>query len=201
MKDVSLGPWAELVGAGTSNAMSGLSQLIGQDIDVGSFTLRRVPVASISELVGGPDVMAVGIYLTVTGHASGHIMLMYEPKIACAFVDLMMGNPPNATQVLGEMEQSVLGEMGNVIGAFFLNALADATGLKLRPSPPAVMIDMAGALLDVVSADILLTQDETYLAETTFTTNDREISGVFFVMPSEDLREALLSSLATARAA
>ena len=73
-------------------------------------------------------------------------------------------------------------------------ALADATGLDLRPSPPVVMTDMAGALLDVVSADILLTQDETYLAETTFSAEDREISGVFFVMPSEELRDALLSA-------
>ncbi|MEE8338325.1 MAG: chemotaxis protein CheC, partial [Dehalococcoidia bacterium] len=85
-------------------------------------------------------------------------------------------------------------EMGNVIGAFFLSALADATGLTLRPSPPVVMTDMAGALLDIVSADILLTQDETYLAETTFAAEDREISGVFFVMPSEELRDALLSA-------
>ena len=192
MRDAELAVWAELVSAGTSNAMSGLSQMIGQDIDVTSFTLKQVPVASIADLVGGPDVMSVGIYLTVSGSADGHLMLIYEPKIARAFVDLLMGNPPNVTQSLGEMERSALGEMGNIIGAFFLSALADATGLSLRPSPPAVMMDMAGALLDVVSADILLTQDETYLAETTFATPDREISGVFFVMPSEELRGALL---------
>jgi chemotaxis protein CheC len=194
VKDVMLAPWAELVGIGTSNAMSGLSQMIGQEIEVSSFSLRRVPVSSIPELVGGPEVMAVGIYLTVSGSANGHLMLMYEPKIACAFVDLIMGNPPQTTQTLGEMERSALAEMGNVIGAFFLSALADATGLTLRPSPPVVMTDMAGALLDVVSADILLTQDETYLAETTFAAEDREISGVFFVMPSEELRDALLGA-------
>lgn len=198
MKDLELGRWAELVGLGTANAMSGLSQMIGQDIDVSSFSLRRVPVSAISDLVGGPEVMSVGIYITVTGAASGHLMLIYEPKIACAFVDLMMGNPPDHTTELGEMEQSALAEMGNVIGAFFLNALADATGLSLRPSPPNVMMDMAGALLDVVTADILLTQDETYLAETTFMTPDREISGVFFVMPSEELRNALLESVPVA---
>ncbi len=194
MKDVMLAPWAELVGIGTSNAMSGLSQMIGQEIEVSSFSLRRVPVSSIPELVGGPEVMAVGIYLTVSGSANGHLMLMYEPKIACAFVDLIMGSPPQTTETLGEMERSALAEMGNVIGAFFLSALADATGLTLRPSPPVVMTDMAGALLDIVSADILLTQDETYLAETTFAAEDREISGVFFVMPSEELRDALLSA-------
>ena len=191
MGSMTLGPWAALVSLGTDNAMSGLSEMIGQDIEVRSFGLRRVPVLEIPSIVGGADVMTIGIYLTVSGSADGHLMLMYEPRIAYAFVDLLMGQPLGTTQVLGEMESSALGEMGNVIGAFFLNAIADAAGLELRPSPPAVMADMAGALLDVVTADILLTQDETYLAETTFKVADNEISGLFFVMPSEHLLEAL----------
>ncbi len=92
------------------------------------------------------------------------------------------------------MEQSALGEMGNIIGAFFLNSLADETGLDLHPSPPSVMTDMAGALLDVVTADILMTSDETYLVETTFAVEGHEISGVFFVIPSEDLLQALIDA-------
>ncbi len=192
MNSVTQGRWAELVSKGTTNAMSGLSQMIGQEISVTSFTLRRTPVASIANLVGGPDVMSVGIYLTATGSAQGHIMLVYEPKIAAAFVDLLMCQPANTTTALGEMERSALGEMGNIIGSFFLNALADSTGLDFRPSPPAVMMDMAGALLDIVVADILLTQDEVFVAEATFHAADREISGMFFVVPSEGLMSALL---------
>lgn len=53
------------------------------------------------------------------------------------------------------------------------------------------MTDMAGALLDIVTAEILMTQDETFLAESTFSVSGQEISGVFFVMPSEDLLAAL----------
>lgn len=190
---VTTGAWADLVSRGTENAMAGLSQMINKKIEVKSFTLRRVPVSEISSIFGGPDVTSVGIYLTVSGAANGHLMLMYDPKIARAFVDLIMERPPNTTVELGEMEQSALGEMGNIIGAFFLNAIADATGLFLRPSPPVVMMDMAGALLDVVTADILLSQDSTYLAESTFEVEDREISGMFFVMPSEEFLQALVT--------
>jgi chemotaxis protein CheC len=188
---VTLGPWAALVSLGTDNAMRGLSEMIGQDIEITSFGLRRVPVTEISNIMGGPEVTSIGIYLTVSGSADGHLMLMYDPNIAFAFVDLLMGEPIGTTKDLGEMEASALGEMGNIIGAFFLNAISDATGLELRPSPPAVMADMAGALLDVVTADILLTQDETYVAESTFKVAGEEISGLFFVMPSEELLEAL----------
>lgn len=192
MNGENQGRWTELVGKGTANAMVGLSRMIGQEIHVTSFDLRRIPVGVIADLVGGPDVTSVGIYLTASGSANGHLMLVYDPRTACAFVDLLMGQPANATVALGELERSALGEMGNIIGSFFLSALADETGLNLRPSPPAVLMDMAGALLDIVAADILLTQDEAFVAEATFHTADRDIAGMFFVIPSEGLVNALV---------
>lgn len=194
MNDGTLAPWTDLVSLGTRHAMAGLSDMLGEEIAVSSFALKRTPVAELANVVGGAEVDAVGIYLTVSGAANGHLMLIYEPRIAYAFVDLLMGQPADTTQELDEMGRSALGEMGNIIGAFFLNAIADATGLELMPSPPAVMTDMAGALLDVVTAEILLRQDDTYVAETTFTTADREIEGQFMVMPSEELLNVLLES-------
>lgn len=194
MNDRTLAPWTDLVSLGTRHAMTGLSEMLGEEIAVTSFALKRTPVAELANVVGGPDVDAVGIYLTVSGAAQGHLMLIYEPRIAYAFVDLLMGQPADTTQELDEMGRSALGEMGNIIGAFFLNAIADATGLELMPSPPAVMTDMAGALLDVVTAEILMRQDDTYVAETTFTTADREIEGQFMVIPSEELLQALLET-------
>jgi len=194
VNDQTLAPWTDLVSLGTRHAMAGLSEMLGQEIAVSSFALKRTPVAELANVVGGAEVDAVGIYLTVTGAANGHLMLIYEPRIAYAFVDLLMGQPPDTTQELDEMGRSALGEMGNIIGAFFLNAIADATGLELMPSPPAVMTDMAGALLDVVTAEILLRQDDTYVAETTFKTADRDIEGQFMVMPSEALLQVLVET-------
>ena len=194
MGSMTIGPWAELVSRGTENAMSGLSQMIGQEIEVTSFRLRRIPVADIPQMVGGPEAISVGIYLTVTGAADGHLMLIYDPRIAYAFVDLLLGQPIGTTSELGAMEESALAEMGNIIGAFFLSALADETGLTLLPSPPSVMADMAGALLDVVTADILLTQDDTFVAESSFQVAGQQVDGMFFVMPSEQLLEALVGA-------
>lgn len=194
MNDREIAIWAELVSKGTNHAMSNLSKMVGQDIKVTSFGLRQIPVAETSQLVGGPEVEAVGIYLTVSGSADGHIMLMYDPKMAYGFVDMLMGQPEGTTTALGEMESSALGELGNIMGSSFLNALADATGLTLQPSPPHVMTDMAGALLDIIAADILQTQDDAFVAEATYKAPDRDISGMFFVIPTQNLLTVLLES-------
>jgi chemotaxis protein CheC len=85
------------------------------------------------------------------------------------------------------MERSTLGEMGNIMGSFFLNFISDTTGNRFQPSPPAVMMDMAGAVLDAALADVLAYSDDTYIVETVFGTNDRQVSGTFLVIPSPEL--------------
>ena len=112
MNDEDIALWAHMVNIGTTNAVASLSKMVGQEIKMDSFTLTRVPVEEISNLMGGPEVRSVGVYLTVSGAADGHIMLMYEPDMAYGFVDLLMGAPAGTTTGLGEMEQSALGELG-----------------------------------------------------------------------------------------
>ena len=52
---------------------------------------------------------------------------------------------------------------------------ADSTGLILLPSPPAVIMDMAGAILDVALSDIIIESDYALVVETSFGTEDRQI--------------------------
>lgn len=185
----------QLVGAGSINAISGLSQMIGQEINVSSFSARVVPINETPDLVGGWERLTLGVYLAVSGSATGHIFMIYDPVTAMALADILMGQEPGTTKNLDEMEESALGEVGNIMGSFFLNALADATGLELQPSPPAVMMDMAGAILNVALADIIQESDTALVVETSFNTEDQQISGTLLVMPSPDLLRVLLEHM------
>ena len=187
--------WIRLVTDGISNALGGLGEMVGKKIITHALNARTIPVASILELLGGGEELTVGIYLGVSGSATGHMVLVYQPSVAYDFVDMLLGNPPGTTQTLGEMELSALGEMGNVMGSFFLNSLADATGLLLNPSPPAVMMDMAGAIMDVALADIIRETDDALVVDATFGTQDSQSSGTFMVLPSLDLQRVLVDAL------
>ena len=187
--------WIRLVTDGISNALGGLGEMVGKQIITHALNARTIPVASILELLGGGEELTVGIYLGVSGSATGHMVLVYQPSVAYDFVDMLLGNPPGTTQTLGEMELSALGEMGNVMGSFFLNSLADATGLLLNPSPPAVMMDMAGAIMDVALADIIRETDDALVVDATFGTQDSQSSGTFMVLPSLDLQRVLVDAL------
>ena len=194
----TLSAYTDLIRHGTDNAISGLSQMLGRDVAVTSLKATKIPVFDIPDLFGGRDAMTVGIYLAVTGCADGHMFLIYPPPVALGLVDLLLGEPPGTTQTLDELEASALGEMGNIMGSFFLNALADHCGLDLLPSPPAVMMDMAGSILSAILADLSRESDETLIVEASFSIADEEIDGSFVVMPSPNLLRILLEHCATA---
>lgn len=194
LDEEGLKAWTELVSKGVTNAIRGLSEMMGQEIVISEMTAREIAVKDAASLVGGPEVETAAIYLSVDGAASGHMVIIYKPETAFELIDMLMDEPPGTTSELGEMEVSVLGEMGNITGSFFLNALGDATGLDLRVSPPEVMMDMAGAILDAVLAEIMMEVDEALVVETRFGTDNRQINGTFLCMPSPGLQMALLES-------
>ncbi len=191
MNEIEQLAWAGLVSRGIGNSISGLSQMVGQEIKATALRPTVVNIREVPSIIGGAETVAVGIYLRVMGAATGHMLLVYQPKAAFELLDMLMGSDPGTTQGLGEMEESALGEMGNIMGSFFLNSLADATGMSFYPTPPAVMMDMAGAVLDVALAEVMMETDEACIVEATFGTQDKQVSGTFLVIPSPALLGAL----------
>ena len=187
----SLKEGARLVLLGSQNAITGLSEMVGLEIEMTAISARQIPVDDVPDLFGGREQMAVAVYLAVTGAAEGHMFLIYPPKTAMALVDLLLGEEPGTTQEISEMAASALGEMGNIMGSFYLNALGDASGLLLMPSPPAVIMDMAGSILDVALADILEESEDALVVEAVFSTPDQTVSGNFIVLPSPDFLRQL----------
>jgi chemotaxis protein CheC len=181
--------WDDLIKKGMTNAVTGLSQMVGRNVDIESINITKIPVKDMADLLGGAENTVIGIYITFSGDSKGHILLAHQPEVAYSILDLLMGDPPGTCKSLDEMTQSALGEMGNITGTFFLNAIADSLGIFLNPSPPIVMQDMTGAVLDIALAEILAERDDMYIAETTFGFEDRSIQGKFIIMPNASFME------------
>lgn len=190
--EVELAQWTELVGKGTLHAVAGLSEMVGKEIRITALDLKAIPTAQAADMVGGAENEVVVIYLGISGGATGHIMLVYPKDVAFGLVDLLMGYDIGDTRELGEMEASALAEMGNITGTFFLNSLGDNTGMVLMPSPPVVMIDMAGAILDVAISDIMRDRDELFAMETVFSTTEHDINGTLLVLPTAEFLDVMV---------
>lgn len=170
-------------GAGVTNAANGFSGMVGRQIQVSSPVTQLVPVLTIPELVGRPDDDAVGIYLRFNGDVYGQIMMIVPFSKAMELVDLMMDVPQGTTQHLGSLERSALGELGNICASFFLNSIANLTAAKFHPTPPAVMVDMVGAILDIVVTTTGGINDHTLLIHANFMDGTRCVEANFWVIP------------------
>ncbi len=167
--------WTGLVAGAITHAISGLSMMVGSEIRTTYLSPKTMDPSRVHELTGGPEADTVAIHLGVAGDATGHILLLFQPATAFELIDLLMGRKVGTTNELGEMEVSVVAEMGNIMGAYFLSAIADTTGSDLRPSPPTVMMDMAAAVIDPAVADVMSQSDEILVVETRFGTTNPQI--------------------------
>lgn len=168
---------------GVLNAAHGFSGMVGRRIHVDKATAEVVPVLTIPEIAGKADEDAVGIYLCFKGDLDGQMMMIIPYQKAMELVDLMMELPPGTTQHLGSLERSALGELGNLCGSFFLNSVASQTYAQFQPTPPAVMVDMAGAILDVVVATTGGVSENALLMQTSFMDGSRCVEADFWVIP------------------
>ena len=95
-----------------------------------------------------------------------------------------------------EFALSALGEIGNIVGTSYINALAGMTGMEIEPTPPSTATDMLGALVATRAGrarphagDVALMLDSNLVVEG----EDCAIS--FLLVPDQGGVEALLSRL------
>jgi chemotaxis protein CheC len=181
-----------IVEKGFANAAKGFSEMVGLELTVDNPEVKTVPLNDIPMLLGGPENDAVGIYLKIEGDMTGQIMLILPLDRAMSIVDMLMEEPEGTTQELGSMERSALAEVGNLTGSFFLNAIAETTGLTLMPTPPAVMVDMIGAILSVVIATMDEVNDNVLMFQASYKLKNRRIDANFWIVPDARSLEKLI---------
>jgi chemotaxis protein CheC len=163
-----------MAGKGFANAAQGFSQMIGEKLSVQSPEVTKVKLNSLYDLLGGAENDAVGIYLRFDGELKGQVMMVIPYSQAMEIADMLLERQAGTTTELGQMERSALAEVGNLTGSFFLNAIAEITGISSHPTPPAVMIDIA------TMGDI---GDEVLMFRATFIRGDRSTKTDFWVLP------------------
>lgn len=187
----------EIGNIGAGNAATALAQMINSKIDMNVPKVSILEFDKVPELLGGADSYVVGIYLTVTGSAPARILFILPVAQACRLVDMMMGQPLGHTvpQQMSDMEYSAMMELGNIISATYLNALAMFTQLTLIPSVPALGMDMAGALLNAILAQFGEVADHVLVLETQFKKGDEDVVGYFFMLPEPGSLNTILTAL------
>ena len=130
-----------------------------------------------------------GIVLGITGDLEGVVLLLVTPADADALCT-MLGVAPGS-----EYAASALGEVGNIVGSSYINALAEMTGMAIEPTPPATATDMLGAIVQSVLAGQAHAGDVALMLDSDLRVEGEDCSIAFVLVPTESGVEELLERL------
>lgn len=183
LSPIQLDALREIGNVGAGNSATALSQIINKRIDMNVPKVALVPIEAVPDLVGGPDAIVVGVFLRIYGKAPGNVLFLLPQKSAFYLVDTLMGRPHGTTKSLDFMDESALMEIGNILSGAYLNAFFSFTHISMLPSIPALAMDMAGAILNIILVQLGQMGDQAMVIETEFLAEDDGISGHFFLVP------------------
>jgi two-component system chemotaxis sensor kinase CheA len=163
----------EIHTSGAVIATMSMSELMGRDIRVSFPQIRVLPVGSIAaDLIGDEEKPVGGIYVGVKGDIDGGVLTVLPMEYLLQFSDLLYGREPGTATSVSKEEVSGLCELGNILSASFIRAMADTTGFTIMQEAPEMSIDMCLPVIDSVIArfnrpgeHILLTEAELFYGE------------------------------------
>ncbi|MCM1189540.1 MAG: chemotaxis protein CheC [bacterium] len=184
----------ELGNIGAGNAMTALSQMLQCKIDMKVPQVRLLEFQEVGDMMGGEEQIMVGVFLGVQGDITGSMMFMVEEASARHLIQkITMGMLPPGSE-FEEMGLSAMQELGNIITGAYLNSLSTMTNLKIFPTPPALTVDMAGAILSVPAIQFGIYGDNILLIQSQFY-DEIELDGYFILIPDLESYSKILTSL------
>jgi chemotaxis protein CheC len=190
--DLQLDALRELANIGSGTAGTALSSMLGRSVDISVPQALVLPLAQAVEATGPAESEVTGIVLGVTGELSATVLLLVPPQDAGTLCR-MLGLEPDS-----EYAESALGEIGNVVGTSYINALAAMTGLEMEPTPPATATDMLAAIVETVLAGHAERGDVALLLDSQLEVEGEDCSMSFVLVPDQGGVDLLLERLGMA---
>lgn len=195
LNEVHIDVLREIGNIASGNAATSLSSMLNVKVDMSVPKVRIVDITDAGNMMGGPESVKVGILAKIEGDIEGLIMFLIEENFTKEIIHTLLGMDFSFQSELSEMELSVISEIGNIMVASYVNAIADLTGLFINISVPAVAIDMVGALLSVPALELSPASDDVIFVEGVLLDLDQSVSSNILLVPTIESLNKLLEKL------
>jgi chemotaxis protein CheC len=187
--DLQLDALRELANIGSGTASTALSSMLSRSVDISVPTAAALPFADAVEAVGPAERVVTGVVIGVNGDMTATVLLLLGEGDAATLCGLLGVDPAD------ELAASALGEIGNIVGASYINALSAMTGLTLEPEPPQSATDMLAAIVATVLAGRATGDDIALVLDSDLTVEGEDCSISFLLVPSSGGVQELLIRL------
>jgi chemotaxis protein CheC len=187
--DLQLDALRELANIGSGTASTALSSMLGRSVDISVPSALVLPMAEAVAAIGNGEDDVTGIVLGVFGDMDATVLLLVSPEHG-ALMCGMLGVPADS-----EYGESALMEVGNIVGASYINALATMTGMEVEPTPPSITTDTLAAIVESVLATRAAAGDVALLLDSDLVVEGEDCSVSFLLVPDQGGVEQILARL------
>jgi chemotaxis protein CheC len=180
---------------GAGNAATALARMLDRKIDMKVPQIQVMKFSEVSDILGAPEELVVGILLGIQGDITGNIMFVLDVEATRFMLNLVFARPVDTELTYDDMECSAIMELGNILAGSYLSALSTLTNLNIMPDVPSLAIDMAAAVLSVPAIVQAKASDTVLYIENEFTDGHDTVMGDLFLIPEEGSYTKLLQAL------
>jgi len=197
LKDIQLDALKEVANIGACHAATALSELTGEKVMVNVPVIQINPIEEVFSLVAKPNEVVASVLIYFLGDMTGRTLLLFPQEAAWHLTDCLMRQPLGTTNKFGELEESALKEVSNVLTCAYMNSLGDLLGLVVVPSVPSMAVDMASAVLEAVSLEFSSDKDMVVCIKTEFRFVEKNTTlyGYFLLLPDPASLEVILNAI------
>ncbi|MGN0603734.1 MAG: chemotaxis protein CheC [Oscillospiraceae bacterium] len=185
----------EIGNIGSGNAASALSTMLNCPIDISVPDVRLLNFDDAVNFLGGPENVAIGMLVNITGDITGMMLYVIQHSCASSMTEAVFGMGIEDITNMNEMEVSFIGEVGNIMSASYINAIASLTNMMIDISVPNMCVDMAGAILSVPAVSFAQVGDKVLLIDDSFIIGGNEVKSNMILVPEMRSLEYLFNKL------
>ncbi len=185
----------EVGNIGAGNAMTALSSMIGQMVDIEVPAVKILGFQEAIDYAGGPEKTVVGIIVPIMDDIEGEILFLLENDIVELVVSTFFGTTDVDLLNLSPEMTSALTELGNIMAASYVNAIAELTGMKIQVEIPMLSVDMLGAIMSVPAAQMGELSDKLLYIDNLMVIDKVSVKSKMMLLPKVESLDKLLRSL------
>ncbi len=185
----------EVGNIGAGNAMTALSSMIGQMVDIEVPAVKILGFQEAIDYAGGAEKTIAGILVPITGEVEGEILFLLEEDLVGLVVSTFFGVEDVDLLNLTPDMHSALTELGNIMAASYINAIASLTGMTMQVEIPMLSVDMLGAIMSVPAAELGEMSDKLLYIDNLMVIDKVSIKSKMMLLPTVASLDRLLRSL------
>jgi len=158
--ELQLDALRELANIGAGTAATALSQMLGQEVTLSVPRALALPLADAVAAAGPPEDVVTSVVIPLEGDLDALVLLLISTEDAQTLCGLL------GVEAGTEVGDSALSEIGNILGASYMNSLAAMTGLELLLCPPQLATDPLASIVASVLAEAAAGTDTALMLDT-----------------------------------